>query len=57
MDSMTEQAARAAKASRGADWRLNEKLSEGEIELPDNLPIRLWPVSSFRPKRYHVPDN
>ena len=42
MDSTTEQAAQAARASRGPDWRLNEKLSEGEIALPDNLPIRLW---------------
>ena len=41
-DSMTEQAAQAARASRGTLWRLNEKLSEGEIDLPGNLPIRLW---------------
>jgi len=42
MDEMTKQAAQAARASRGPDWRLNERLSEGEIELPNNLPIRLW---------------
>ena len=42
MDSMSEQAALAARASRGTHWRLNEKLSEGEIDLPGNLPIRLW---------------
>ncbi len=42
MDSMSEQAAQAARASRGTHWRLNEKLSEGEIDLPGNLPIRLW---------------
>lgn len=42
MDSMTAQAAQAARAARGLDWRLDEKLSEGEITLPDNLPIRLW---------------
>jgi len=42
MDEMTRQAALAARASRGPDWRLNEKLSEGEIALPDNLPIRMW---------------
>ncbi len=42
MDSMTEQAAQAARASRGKFWYLDEKLSEGEITLPDNLPIRMW---------------
>src|SRR6266704_5382135 len=42
MDSMSEQAALAARASRGTHWRLNEKLSEGEIELPENIPIRMW---------------
>jgi len=42
MDSMSEQAAQAARASRGEDWRLNERLSAGEIHLPDNLPIRMW---------------
>ena len=42
MDSMTEQAAQAARASRGTLWRLDETLSEGEIALPDNLPIRMW---------------
>ena len=42
MDSATQQAAQAARAARGPDWRLNEKLSEGEIDLPDNLPIRMW---------------
>ena len=41
-DSMTEQAAQTARASRGTLWRRNEKLSEGEIELPNNLPIRMW---------------
>src|SRR5881394_1862373 len=41
-DSMTEQAAQTARASRGTLWRLNEKLSEGEIDLPGNLPIRMW---------------
>jgi len=42
MDSMSEQAAQTARASRGNLWRLDEKLSEGEIALPDNLPIRMW---------------
>ncbi len=42
MDSMSAQAAQAARASRGPDWRLDERLSEGEIALPDNLPIRMW---------------
>lgn len=42
MDSMSEQAAQAARASRGALWRLNESLSEGEIALPEHLPIRMW---------------
>jgi hypothetical protein len=42
MDDMTEQAAQAARASRGTTWRLDEKLSKGEIDLPDNLPIRMW---------------
>jgi hypothetical protein len=42
MDNMTEQAAQAARASRGADWRLDERLSEGEIAFPANLPIRMW---------------
>ncbi len=42
MDSMTAQEAQAARAARGPDWRLDEKLSEEEIALPDNLPIRLW---------------
>ena len=41
-DSTTEQAAQAARASRGPDWWLNEKLSEGEIELPQHIPIRMW---------------
>ena len=42
MDSAWQQAAQAARASRGPDWKLNEKLSEGEIDLPNNLPIRMW---------------
>lgn len=42
MDSMSEEAAQAARASRGISWHLNEKLSEGEITLPDDLPIRMW---------------
>ncbi len=42
MDSMTEQAAQAARASRGIHWHLDERLSEGEIALPGNLPIRMW---------------
>ncbi len=42
MDSMSEQAAQAARASRGTCWHLVERLSEGEIALPDNLPIRMW---------------
>ena len=49
-DSMTEQAAQTARASRGTHWRLNEKLSEGEIDLPGNLPIRmglLGPLMKF----------
>lgn len=51
MDSMTQQAAQAARASRGDGWRLDEKLSEGEIDLPDNLPIRLW---IFTMKHIHM---
>ena len=42
MDSTTEQAAQAARVSRGTLWRLDESLSEGEIALPKNLPIRMW---------------
>ncbi|MGH2482177.1 MAG: hypothetical protein ACRDHW_21210, partial [Ktedonobacteraceae bacterium] len=42
MDSMTEQAKQAARASRGTSWRLDEGLSKGEIDLPANLPIRMW---------------
>ena len=42
MESMTDQAKQAARASRGVLWYLDEKLSEGEITLPDNLPIRMW---------------
>lgn len=42
MDVMLEQAKQAARASRGDSWRLDEKLSEGEIDLPNNLPIRMW---------------
>jgi hypothetical protein len=42
MDTMKEQAAQAARASRGTLWRLDEKLSAGEIDLPGNLPIRMW---------------
>lgn len=42
MDSMSEQAAQTARASRGTLWQLDEKLSEGEIDLPNNLPIRMW---------------
>ncbi|EFH82171.1 hypothetical protein [Ktedonobacter racemifer] len=41
-DSMYEQAAQAARASRGTLWYLDKKLSEGEITLPENLPIRMW---------------
>jgi hypothetical protein len=40
MVTMLEQAKQAARASRGDGWRLDEKLSEGEIDLPNNLPIR-----------------
>ena len=42
MDAMLEQAKQAARASRGESWRLDEKLSEGEIDLPNHLPIRMW---------------
>ncbi len=42
MDSMSEQAAQAARASRGASWRLDEPLSKGEIALPAEIPIRMW---------------
>lgn len=42
MDTMVEQAKQVARASRGDGWRLDEKLSEGEIDLPNNLPIRMW---------------
>lgn len=42
MDSTSEQAAQAARASRGPDWRLDERLSKGEIELPTGIPIRMW---------------
>lgn len=41
-DIMIEQAKQAARASRGNGWRLDERLSEGEIDLPNNLPIRMW---------------
>ncbi|WP_236601260.1 hypothetical protein [Ktedonobacter sp. SOSP1-52] len=41
-DSMYEQAAQAARASRGSYWYLENKLSEGENVLPENLPIRMW---------------
>lgn len=41
-DSMTEQAAQTAGASRGDEWYLSEQLSTGEIDLPNNLPIRMW---------------
>ena len=39
---MTEQAAQAARVSRGTHWRLDERHSEDEIALPENLPIRMW---------------
>jgi hypothetical protein len=42
LDSMSEQAAQAARASRGKDWHLVEGLSVGEIPFPGNLPIRMW---------------
>jgi len=42
MDETTRQAMQAARASRGPDWRLNEPLSKGEIELPGDIPIRVW---------------
>ena len=42
MDAMLEQAKQAARASRGESWQLDEKLSEGEIDLPNNLPIHMW---------------
>ena len=42
MESMTQQAAQVARASRGTGWRLNEQRSEGAIELPNTLPIRMW---------------
>jgi hypothetical protein len=42
VEGMNEQAAQAARASRGPDWRVDERLSEGEITLPNNLPIRMW---------------
>jgi hypothetical protein len=34
MDNMTEQAAQAARASRGADWRLDERLFRRGNSLP-----------------------
>jgi hypothetical protein len=46
MDNMTEQAAQAARASRSADWRLDERLSEGEIAFPAHLPIRMETCSN-----------
>jgi len=42
MDDMSEQAAQATRASHGPDWQLNEPLSKGEIELPRDIPIRMW---------------
>ncbi len=42
MDDAWSQAAQVARATRGPDWKLNEKLSEGEILFPKNLPVRLW---------------
>ena len=41
MNEMTREAAQAARASRGTFWRLDERLSEGEISLPERIPIRL----------------
>lgn len=54
MDNTTEQAAQAAKASRGPDWRLDEKLSEGEIALPENLPIRMWIFTMKHKQQGHI---
>lgn len=51
MDRMLEQAKQTARASRGEGWRLDEKLSEGEINLPNNLPIRMW---IFTMKHIHM---
>ncbi|EFH79605.1 hypothetical protein [Ktedonobacter racemifer] len=42
MNEMHKLAAQAARASRGGDWYIDERLSEGEITLPENLPIRMW---------------
>lgn len=42
MDSMTEQAKQAARASRGERWYIDEKLSEGEITLPEYVPVLMW---------------
>ena len=42
MDSMTEQAALAARASRGSRWHLVERFSKGEVALPGDIPIRMW---------------
>jgi hypothetical protein len=51
MDSMSEQAALAARASRGRGWHLVERLSEGEIALPGNIPIRCQGQRTFDPFR------
>ncbi len=37
-----ERTAYPSFSSRGDGWRLDEKLSEGEIDLPNTLPIRMW---------------
>lgn len=42
MNEMHKLVAQAARASRGGDWYIDEHLSEGEITLPENLPIRMW---------------
>ncbi len=42
MDDMSEQAAQAARASRGTNWRLDGPLSKGEIALSAETPIRMW---------------
>lgn len=50
-DSMTEQAAQTARASRGDGWRLDENLSTGEIDTSDHSGIRLW---IFTMKHVHM---
>ncbi len=54
MDSMTEQAKQVARASRGERWYLDETLSEGEIPLPEHVPIYLWIFTMKHKQQGHM---